>query len=72
MPVFQSHLTPPAWCELRFFEVFDLQPGETKTVTFELTAADLAFVNAESKWVTEPGEFEVEIGSLTLPFRCEK
>src|SRR4051794_28794154 len=27
MPVFRSGDTPPAWCELRFFEIIDLQPG---------------------------------------------
>lgn len=66
-----ASISPPLK-RLRAFEKVDLQPGETRTVTFELTASDLAFVNAESKWVTEPGQFEVEIGSFTLPFRYEK
>ena len=35
----------------------------------ELTAADLAFVNAQSKLVTEPGEFEVFVGNLKANFR---
>ena len=38
-------------------------PGETRTVQFTLTAADLAFVNTENKWITEPGEFEIKIGN---------
>ncbi len=31
MPVFQTGATPPAWCELRGFEIVDLAPGETHT-----------------------------------------
>jgi beta-glucosidase len=46
-----------------------LQTGETRTATFELTAADLAFVNARNERVTEPGEFEVIVGKLRARFR---
>jgi beta-glucosidase len=49
-----------------------LQPGETKNVSFDLTVADLAFVNAQSKLVTEPGDFEVIIGNLKAGFRYEE
>jgi len=66
-----ASLAPPLK-RLRAFKKIDLKPGETQAVTFELTAKDLAFVNAESKWVTEPGDFEVEVGSLKSPFRYEK
>jgi beta-glucosidase len=62
----------PPLRRLRAFQKIDLQPGETKTVKFDLTALDLAFVNAESKLVTEPGEFEVEVGGLKQGFRCEQ
>lgn len=48
---------------LRKFEKILLQPGETKTVTFSLNPSDLAFVNTQNKWITEPGEFKVMIGS---------
>ena len=54
---------------MRAFTKIELQPGETKTVKFELTAADLAFVNTQSKTVTEPGRFEVMIGNLRADFR---
>ncbi|PTQ94876.1 beta-glucosidase [Mucilaginibacter yixingensis] len=50
---------------LRGFDKIDLQPGQTKTVTFKLTPNDLAFVNADLKTVTEPGEFKIMAGDQT-------
>jgi beta-glucosidase len=50
---------------LRRFDKINLKPGEKKTVTFSLTSKDLAFVNSENKWVTEPGEIEIKIGKLS-------
>jgi beta-glucosidase len=47
--------------ELRGFQKFSLKPGESRVVTFTLTADDLAFVNADFKRVVEPGEFSVWI-----------
>lgn len=58
----------PAGKRLRAFTKVDLQPGETKPVQFELRAADLAFVNAQSQTVTEPGDFEVLVGDLKAKF----
>ena len=58
----------PAGKRLRAFTKLELQAGETKTVTFELSAADLAFVNESGKLVTEPGEFEVSVGGLKTRF----
>ena len=66
-----ASLAPPLK-RLRAFQKIDLQPGETKTVTFDLTAADLAFVDSASKVVTEPGQFEVKIEKLTAGFRYEQ
>lgn len=48
--------------ELKGFRRIHLNPGETKTVTFDLTAKDLAFYNAKMQLVTEPGKFHVWIG----------
>lgn len=56
-----ASITPPVK-RLRGFEKVDLAPGQTTTVTFSVHPAELAFVNADSKWVTEPGEFEIQIG----------
>jgi len=53
---------------LRAYDKINLKPGETKTVTFKLTAKDLAFVNDISKTVTEPGEFKIQIGDQTQNF----
>jgi beta-glucosidase len=66
-----ASLTPPLR-RLRAFTKVELQPGETKSVKFELSATDLAFVNLQSKLVTEPGEFEVIVGDLKAKFRFEE
>jgi len=62
----------PPFRRLRAFQKIDLKPGETKTISFDLTAADLAFVNANSKLVTEPGDFEVIIGKLQAGFNYQE
>src|SRR5581483_1791942 len=66
-----ASLTPPLK-RLRAFTKISLDPGQTKTVSFQLHAADLAFVNGASKLVTEPGDFEVMIGKLKERFQFEK
>ncbi|TDW99210.1 glycoside hydrolase family 3 N-terminal domain-containing protein [Dinghuibacter silviterrae] len=53
---------------LRAFRKIDLQPGETKTVTFALTPSDLAFIGDDNKPVTEPGQFTIRIGDQTVDF----
>jgi beta-glucosidase len=53
---------------LRRFEKILLQPGETRKVSFTIDATDLAFVNAQNKPITEPGEFEVMTGHLKGKF----
>ncbi|WP_207428763.1 glycoside hydrolase family 3 N-terminal domain-containing protein [Pedobacter sp. SYSU D00535] len=50
---------------LRGFEKISLNPGETRTVTFQINASDLSFINAQLQRVTEPGEFTVRIGDLS-------
>lgn len=66
-----ASLTPPLK-RLRAFKKIELQPGEMKTVSFDLTESDLAFVNGASKLVAEPGEFELMVGGLKENFRFEK
>ncbi|HEY2580565.1 MAG TPA: glycoside hydrolase family 3 N-terminal domain-containing protein [Mucilaginibacter sp.] len=58
----------PDFKRLRAYDKIDLQPGETKTVTFKITPKDLAFVNDISKTVTEAGEFKIQIGDQTQNF----
>ena len=48
--------------ELKGFQKIMLQPGETKTVTFTISANDLKFYNSDLKFVAEPGDFKVFIG----------
>ena len=50
---------------LRDFTKIELQPGETKTVTFQLPAKALAFVGADGKWTLEEGDFILKIGNQT-------
>lgn len=48
--------------ELKGFQKISLNPGETKTVTFTISAADLKFYNYDLKYDWEPGEFQIMIG----------
>ena len=55
---------------LRAFDKVELQPGETKTVTFELKADDLAFVGWDGKWRLEEGDFKLMIADQTASVHC--
>jgi beta-glucosidase len=48
--------------ELKGFEMIELKAGETKTITFTLTDAELGFYNNQNEFVVEPGTFKVMIG----------
>ncbi len=47
--------------ELKGFQRIAIKPGETETVTFELSANDLRFHNRKLEYVVEPGRFHVWI-----------
>ncbi|HUZ60968.1 MAG TPA: beta-glucosidase BglX [Hanamia sp.] len=49
--------------ELKGFKQITLQPGETKTVSFNISVANLKFYNNDLKYVYEPGAFKVFIGT---------
>ena len=55
---------------LRAFDKVELQPDETKTVTFELKADDLAFVGWDGKWRLEEGDFKLMIADQTASVHC--
>ena len=55
---------------LRAFDKVELQPGETKTVTFELKADDLAFVGWNGKWRLEEGDFKLMIADQSADIHC--
>ena len=55
---------------LRAFDKIELQPGETKTMTFELKADDLAFVGWDGKWRLEEGDFKLMIADQSADIHC--
>lgn len=55
---------------LRAFDKVELQPGETKTVTFELKADDLAFIGWNGKWRLEEGDFKLMIADQSADIHC--
>lgn len=57
---------------LRDFTKIELQPGETKTVTFSLPAKALAFVGADGKWTLEEGDFLLKVGNQQIGTACTK
>jgi beta-glucosidase len=57
---------------LRDFTKIELLPGETKTVTFQLPAKNLAFVGADGRWTLEEGDFVLKIGNQTVGTACSQ
>lgn len=51
------------------FERVHLQPGETKEVKFTIDRKHLELLDADMKWVVEPGEFVVMAGSSSEDIR---
>ena len=48
--------------ELKAFQRVKLEPGESKTVVFDIPVSDCTIVDSEANRIVEPGEFEVLIG----------
>lgn len=58
--------------ELKGFEKVELEPGETKQVSFEITPDMLAFFDADAhEWRHEPGEFTLMIGSSSADIHAK-
>ncbi|MBC7387629.1 MAG: glycoside hydrolase family 3 C-terminal domain-containing protein, partial [Opitutaceae bacterium] len=56
----------PSQRRLRKYTKIELAPNESKEVLFRISAKDLAFINAQNKWVTEPGSFDLIVeGQVT-------
>lgn len=55
--------------QLRGFAKVTLAPGESREVSFPLTAADLAFYGLDGRWVTEPGSFRLMVGASSRDIR---
>jgi beta-glucosidase len=83
--VVQVYVAPPASSvprparELKGFARVELQPGESRQVTVNLSAADFAFYDVTSrKWKADAGKYELQVGTssrdivLKAPFKVEK
>lgn len=57
---------------LRAFDKVALQPGESKTVTFNLKANDLAFVGWDGKWILEEGDFKLMVADQQATIHCNE
>jgi len=71
VPVYVSDLVAsisPPNRRLRRFAKVNLEPNQSRTLTFKLRREDLSFIGADNKPVVEPGEFEVKIGNLSQRF----
>lgn len=55
--------------QLRGFAKLAIDPGETKTCTFRLTADDLALYDKNLRRMVEPGQFRVMVGSSSEDIR---
>ena len=55
--------------ELKHFQRVTLQPGEKRTMTFDLKPADLAFWNVETHRVVEPGTFTISAGNSSTALK---
>jgi beta-glucosidase len=58
--------------ELKDFRKMMLQPGETKSIIFDIDAEMLSFYNNDLQWVAEEGEFELMIGSSSADIRLKE
>lgn len=59
----------PSVRRLRGFEKITLNPGESRTVSFEITPEQLAFIGVDNRWVTEPGYFTLSVGGRSARFQ---
>jgi beta-glucosidase len=67
----EASVTRPV-IELKRFRRVTLQPGERRTITFDLTPDDLSLWNAEMKKVVEPGMFTIYAGPNSVDLKSAK
>lgn len=58
--------------ELKGFQKVWLKPGETQTVTIDITSESLAFYDVNMKYLVEPGEFEIMLGTSSRDSDLQK
>jgi beta-glucosidase len=59
----------PSMQRLRAFKRISLKSGESQIVAFTIDKNDLAFVNAQLRTVTEPGNFDLQVADQKATFR---
>lgn len=57
--------------ELKDFQKIQIATGASKTIHFQINAQKLSFYNQQLAWVTEPGDFELMIGSSSADIRLK-
>jgi len=59
--------------ELKGFRRIELAPGKSATVNFTLDKSAMAFYSTQKKdWITEPGKFDVLVGSSSRDIRLKE
>jgi beta-glucosidase len=58
--------------ELKGFQKVSLKPGEKKTVALDIVPESLAFYDVNLKYVVEPGEFEIMVGTSSRAADLQK
>jgi beta-glucosidase len=58
--------------ELKGFQKIELQPGQTKTVSFSITTKDLTYYHFNNTWGWEAGNFEIMIGGNSRDVKTAK
>ena len=61
----------PANKKLKHFEKINLQPGESKTVSFNFSKENLRFVGTSNTWIFEPGTFTLHSGNESISFEMK-
>jgi beta-glucosidase len=57
--------------ELKDFQKIKLAAGETRTVTFVIDQEKLSFYDQQLRWIAEPGDFDLMIGSSSADIRLK-
>lgn len=58
--------------ELKGFQRITLQPGESRTISFNITPDLLSMLDAEMKRIVEPGAFTIMIGASSRDIRLKE
>lgn len=66
-----SSVTRPVQ-ELKDFTRVRINKGETKTISFLVTADKLQYYGLDMKRIVEPGDFEVQVGKSSVDFLSAK